>query len=72
MYEILLRKLKLVSTIFIFAIKIKRSKNYQKSFLFCKKIPFCPWDFIKFLYLTLSLFLPFLAIVDFIEEVDWW
>ena len=36
-YEILLGQLKLVSTFFIFVIKIKLLKNYQNSFYFTKK-----------------------------------
>ena len=44
MYQILLWQLKLISTIFIFAIEIKPLKNYQKCFLFYQKISFCLWD----------------------------
>ena len=45
MNEILLWQLKIVSTIFSFAIKIKLWKNYQKCFLFHQKISFCPRDY---------------------------
>ena len=45
MEEILLWHLKLVSTIFSYAIKIKLLKNYQKCFLFYQKISFCPQDY---------------------------
>ena len=60
MYEILLWQLKLVSTIFIFAIKIKFLKNYQKMLLVLPKR----------ILLSSRLFFPFLAIAVFIEEVD--
>ena len=45
---------------FIFAIKMKPLKNYQKCFLFYQKSSCCPRNF-KFLYLTLPLFFLFLA-----------
>ena len=40
-------------------------------FVLPKKYPFV-LEIIKFLYFTLPLFFAFLAIADFIEEVDWW
>ena len=40
-YEILLGQLKRAFTSFIFVIKIKLSKNYQKYFLFYRKSSFC-------------------------------
>ena len=45
MYEILLWELKLVPTAFVFTIKIKLLKNYQKWFYFVKKSSFCPQNF---------------------------
>ena len=68
MYEILLWQLKLVSTIFILAIKIKLLKNYRKCFCFTKKYPFV-LEIINFLHFFLPLF-PFFGIPDIIEEVD--
>ena len=59
-YEILLWE-------FVFAIKIKLYKNYQKWFYFTKKAPFI-LKFFKFLYFPLPLFLPFLVIANFIEK----
>ena len=47
------------------------SKNYQKCFLLYQKISFSPRDY-QIFYFSLSLFLSFLAIADFVEEVDWW
>ena len=38
---------------------------------FTKKNPFV-LEIVKFLRFTLPLFFPFVAIADFIEEVDWW
>ena len=61
----------IVSTIFIFAIKIKILKNYQKMLFLPKKYPFV-LEIIKFLHFTLSLFFPFAVIADFIEQADWW
>ena len=49
MYEILLRQLKLVSTIFIFAIKIRLLNNYRKCYLIYQKTPFV-LEIFKFLY----------------------
>ena len=63
MYKLLLRQLKLVSNISIFAIKVKFLKIYQKYF-FTTKAPFV-LKIIKFLYFPLPLFIPFLAIADF-------
>ena len=40
-------------------------------FVLPKKYPFV-LEIIKFLYFTLPLVFAFLAIADFIEEVDWW
>ena len=40
MYETLLRELKIVSTIFVFAIKIKLIKYYEKWFYFITKAHF--------------------------------
>ena len=71
MYEILLWELKLVSTNFVFAIKIKLYKSYQKWFSFIKKVPFI-LEIFNFLYFPLPLFFLLLTIADFIEEVDWW
>ena len=69
MYEILLCELKLVSSIFVFSIRIKLLKNHQKWFYYTKKAPFILKIF-KFLYIPLTLFSPFLDIADFIEKVD--
>ena len=70
-YEILLGQLKLVSTFFIFVIKIKLLKNYQNSFYFTKKASFV-LNIFKFLYFFLTRFLLFLAISGFTKEVGWW
>ena len=56
MYEISLWELKLVPTIFVFAITIKILKNNQKGFYFTKKPPFTLKVF-KFLYFPLPLYL---------------
>ena len=66
-YKILFCQLKLVSTISVLAIKLL--KNYQKCFLLYQKTPFVLKIF-KLLYFPPPLFFPFLAIADFIEEVD--
>ena len=70
-YGILLGQLKLVSTFFIFVIKIKLLKNYQNSFYFTKKASFV-LNIFKFLYFFLTRFLLFLAISGFTKEVGWW
>ena len=56
MYEILLWELRLVFTVFIFAIKIKLLKNYQKYFLFYQQISFCPRDYQIFVLHSSPLF----------------
>ena len=61
MSKIIFWQLKLVSTISIFVIK--------NAFQYTKKTPFVLKIF-KLLYFTLPLFFPFLAIADFIEEVE--
>ena len=63
MYEVLLWQPKLLLTIFIFTVK--------KIFLFYQKSSSCSQNFQVF-YFPLSLFFSFLAIADFIEEVEWW
>ena len=55
-YKIWLWQLKLIFTIFIFAIKIKILKNYQKYFFFCRKIFFYPQDFQMFVLPSPPLF----------------
>ena len=70
-YGILLGQLKLVSTFFIFVIKIKLLKNYQNSFYFTKKASFV-LNIFKFLYFFLTRFLLFLASAGFTKEVGWW
>ena len=55
-YEILLEKLKRVSTFLIFSIKIKLLENYQKYFLFYQKRPFCPRHFQMFVLQSSPLF----------------
>ena len=49
-----------MSTIFVFAIKIKLLKNYQKCFCSTKKYYFV-LEIIKFLYLTFSIIFSFLG-----------
>ena len=71
MYEVLLWQPKLLLTIFIFTVKKIFWKNSQKSFLFYQKSSSCSQNFQVF-YFPLSLFFSFLAIADFIEEVEWW
>ena len=66
MEEILLWHLKLVSTIFSYAIKIKLLKNYQKCFFFTKKYPFV-LEIIKFLYFILSYVLHY----DIFISLNW-
>ena len=66
MKEILLWQLKLVSTIFSYAIKIKLVKNSQKCFCFTKKYPFV-LEIIKFLYFILSYVLHF----DIFISLNW-
>ena len=69
MCKILLWQSKLASTIFIFAIKITFKKLLKNAFYCTKKTSFVVKVF-KLLCFTLSLFFPFLAIADFIGEVD--
>ena len=56
---------------FYFCYENKTFKKLSKMLFVLPKNSFWPQDFIKFLYFTLSLFCPFLAIAGFIE-VDWW
>ena len=58
--EILMEQLKLLSTFFIFAIKTKLLKDYQKCFLI-KNVPFV-LDIFRVLYFTLPCFVRSLAI----------
>ena len=58
MYEFLLWELKLLFTIFIFAIKVKLSKNYKKCFLFYQKSFFHIRDFQIFTLPSSPLFFP--------------
>ena len=70
-YKILLGQLKPVSTFFIFAIKIKLLKNYQKCFLFYQKSSCCPRNFQIFVLHSSPFFFSW-PISGFIEEVGWW
>ena len=69
MYKILLWQLKLSSTVCIFAIKIKFLKNI-KNILYFGKEATSILSIFKLFYYPPPLLFPFLAIPDFIEEVD--
>ena len=60
-----------MSSIFLFARKIKPSKHYRNDFILPKKLLLSfVLEIFKLVYFPLPLFFPFSVIADFIEEVD--